>query len=465
MNKDAISFDVGTNFDYRLFDVIDKYDQNHSITYMYGKLRRDGLPGGRSAAIIPELSFDEFEKYVNECKKRDITFNYLINPLALDQDMYDPEVGKKIRDFIHTIYEIGVRAITINDPSLIHYVRKTFPDMFITLGLYAYPTKIQQIEYWRNWGVDEITLDHCFNRRFDLLRQILKQYKDTGLYLRLIANNLCLRECPFRMAHGAFVGHSDPDKSSIDYSLINCNYLKACQPERLLQSEWIRPEDIHYYRELAEETGNEHLAIKLVDRCRSTDFLENVITAYMTESYDGNLLDLVNWPNTKQMMNRSSLEKLNGSAPGAAPAGMPPVGGPPTGMPPVGGPPAGMPPVGGPPAGRPMLRHAEAMNPDVPPRFGRVMNFPTIYVDNKKLDGFIEHFIKDYRCDQTLCRGGMTCDVADNFSNTCGYCQSWAKKVISYDEAEVEAWKAATKQLLSDFEDGTFFRNATEGDQ
>ena len=478
MNQDSISFDLGTNFDPRLFEVIDQYDKKHSITSVFGKLRRDGLPGGRAAATIPDFGMDELEKYIQECKKRDIEFNYLINPLALDQNMLDPEVGKNIRDFIHTIYDIGIRAITLNSPALIHYVRKQFPDMFITLGLYAYPTKIHQIEYWRNWGVDEITLDHSFNRHFDTLRQLLTEYKDTDLHLRVIANNLCLRECPFRYAHGAFVGHSDPEKMSFDYALINCNYLKTCEPSRFLQSEWIRPEDIHYYRELAEETGNKHFSVKLVDRTRTTEFLTNVIRAYMEERYDGNLLDLVNWPQSKTVANAQKGIAPAGGPPvggppvggppvggppvggppvGGPPVGGPPVGGPPVGGPPVGGPPVGVPPVGGPPSGRPSLRYMESMKPDVPPRFGRVMNFPNIYIDNTKLDGFLEHFINGYRCDATLCRGGMTSGVADNFPNACGHCAAWAAKVISYDKEEVEAWKAAAAQFLSDYEDGAFY--------
>ncbi len=439
MNQDIISFDVGTNFDYRIFDIIKKYDKKHSITNLYGKLRRDGLPGGRTAAIVPDFSMDQFKDYLKECQKNNLTFNYLINPLSLDQNMLDPTVGKQIREFIHTLYDIGVRAVTLNSPALIHYVKKNFPDMFVTLGLYAYPTKIQQIEYWRNWGVDEITLDHCFNRRFDLLRQLLTQYKDTDLYLRVIANNLCLRECPFRLAHGCFTGHSDPDRSSIDYSLINCNYYKVTQPSRILSSEWIRPDDLHYYRELAEETGNRHFAVKLVDRTRTTDFIERVIRAYMEESYEGNLLDILNWPSTKNMAQQKMIQKITEDSE-AAPAR----------------------PAGGPPPGRPALRFAEQMYPDVPPRFGRTMTFPELYIDNRKLDGFIEHFVHDYRCDETLCHGGMTEGEADNFRNACGYCEAWAKKAVTYDEQEVAQWKEIASGLLKSIEDGTLYRQQGE---
>lgn len=429
MNQDSISFDLGCNFDYKLFDYIDKYDKKHSIASFFGKLKHDGLPGGRTASIIPDFTLDQFADYINECKKRDITFNYLINPLAMDQNEIDPVVGKQIRDFIHTMYDLGIRAFTLNSPILIKYVKREFKDVFVTLGLYAYPTTIQHIEYWRNWGVDEITLDHGFNRRFDVLRNLLTQYKDTDLHLRVIANNLCLRECPFRLAHGCFVGHSDPDKFAMDYSLVNCAYKKVTHPAAILTAEFIRPEDVHYYRELAEETGNKNFSIKLIDRTRTTDFLHRVIKGYMEESYDGNLLDLVNWPKAKTI----SVLPINQEA-GDAPQGTPPAG-------------AVCPPKDVPP-----MRWADKLKPEAMMAYGKTMHLPKVYVDNKKLDGFLEHFINNNNCANSLCAN----DILENGQkapNACAYCSTWAKKVISYDEAEVAQWKELCGSVLRNLED------------
>ena len=123
MNTDSISFDLGCNFDYKLFDFVDQYDKKHAITSFFGKLKHDGLPGGRTASIIPDFTFDELSDYVKECQKRDITFNYLINPLSMDQNEIDPFVGKKIREFIHTLYDMGIKAFTLNSPILIKYVK------------------------------------------------------------------------------------------------------------------------------------------------------------------------------------------------------------------------------------------------------------------------------------------------------------------------------------------------------
>lgn len=501
MNTDSISFDLGCNFDYKLFDFVDEYDKKHAITSFFGKLKFDGLPGGRTASIIPDFTLDQLADYVKECQKRDITFNYLINPLSMDQNELDPVVGKKIRQFMHDMYDLGIRAFTLNSPILIKYAKREFKDIFITLGLYAYPSTIQHIEYWRNWGVDEITLDHGFNRRFDVLRKLLTQYKDTDLHLRVIANNLCLRECPFRLAHGCFVGHSDPELISMDYSLVNCAYKKVTHPAAILTAEFIRPEDVHYYRELAEETGNKHFSIKLIDRTRTTEFLHNVVKGYMTESHDGNLLDIVNWPQSKTIVTRpdqSGMDKA-GAAPQGMPMGAPPMGagGPPQGMPmgappmgrpaggpppwvmegrpprpgepeewakangmtapPAGGPPMGM-PAGGPPPGVPKMRWMDLMKPESMMAYGRTMQLPKLYVDNKKLDGFLEHFIKDNKCGQSLCVNDIL-EEGQTAPNACAHCSTWAKKVISYDEAEVEQWKKLCAGVLQGIEDGSIYKD------
>ena len=495
MNTDSISFDLGCNFDYKLFEFVDKYDKKHAITSFFGKLKHDGLPGGRTASIIPDFTFDELKDYVGECKKRDITFNYLINPLSMDQNEIDPVMGKKIREFIHNAYDIGIRAFTLNSPILIKYLKSEFKDVFVTLGLYAYPTTIQHIEYWRNWGVDEITLDHGFNRKFDVLRNLLTQYKDSDLHLRVIANNLCLRECPFRLAHGCFVGHSDPDKFSMDYSLVNCAYKKVTHPAAILTAEFIRPEDVHYYRELAEETGNKHFSIKLIDRTRTTEFLHRVVKSYMEESYDGNLLDIVNWPQAKTIATRPDQKDPNvnpdgtpavnpqaapenAGAPAAENAGGPPpwatgAGGPPPwatgagGPPPwatgAGGPPPwatvgpdGKPPIG-PPPGAPVMRWMEFLKPEAMINYGRTMHLPKLYVDNKKLDGFLEHFINNNNCAKSLCVNDIL-EEGQTAPNACAHCSSWAKKVISYDQAEVEQWKGLCESVLRSIENGSIYR-------
>ncbi len=454
MSSDSISFDLGCNFDYKLFDFVEQYDKKHSIKSFFGKLKFDGLPGGRAASIVPDFTFEQLTDYVAECKKRNIEFNYLINPLSFDQGEIDPEISGKIREFMHNAYDIGIRAFTLNSPILIKYAKNEFKDIFITLGLYAYPTTIQHVEYWRSWGVDEITLDHSFNRKFDLLRNLMTQYKDSDFSIRVIANNLCLKECPFRLSHGSFTGHSDPSGTSMDYSLINCAYRKVKNPTALLSSEWIRPEDVHYYRELAEDTGFHRFSIKLIDRTRTSEFLERVVKAYMSEKYEGNLLDILNWPESKSIVSISGGNNGISINMDALPENMsvPPM----VNAGPMGRPPQGMRPMG-PPPGIPNFRFMERLKPESMMAYGRTMNFPKIVIDNSKLDGFLEHFINSNNCDKSLCANSIL-PVGESAPNSCKFCSNWADKAISFNEQEVNQWLGVAEGILKGIETGSIFR-------
>ncbi len=479
---DFLKYDVGTNFDLRIFDIIKEADTKKRITNIYGKLKNDGLPGGRATSTIADLTEQQFADYLKLCRDNGLTFNYLINPLCMGQSELDPDEGANIRNTIHKLYDMGVREFTINSPSLIKYVKKTFNDVRVTLGLYAYPVSIQQVEYWRNWGVDEITLDHGFNRKFDKLRNLMTFYKDSDFAMRVIANNFCLRECPYRLTHGSFVGHSDPKAMSMDYSLINCEYRKIANPKAMLTAEWIRPEDVHCYEELAEETGYRNFSLKLVERNAPTAFIERVIRAYCAESYKGNLLDILNWPANKKGLGAApaGAPPVMGMPAGVPPMGMPagappvgmPAGGPPAGMPagappvgmPAGGPPVGMPaggppmgmPAGGPPQGMPAIRFASRIDRSFMPRYGMAMNVPNIYIDNSKLDGFIEHFIKNNNCENTVCAGTMIED-GRKCSYACDHCGTWAKKAISFNEAEVAQWLENARYVLDSLESGSMY--------
>ena len=85
------------------------------------------------------------------------------------------------------------------------------------------------------------------------------------------------------------------------------------------------------------------------------------------------------------------------------------------------------------------------------------MHLPKIYVDNKKLDGFLEHFINNNNCAKSLCVNDIL-EEGQTAPNACTHCSNWAKKVISYDEAEVAQWKQLCAGVLHSIEDGSIYR-------
>jgi collagenase-like PrtC family protease len=351
-----------------------------------------------------------------------IRFNYLLNPLCLGNRDVLPEEHRKIVDFLGQLYDGGIRWVTICSPYLLKIIKKQFPEMKITIGLYAFITNLQQAFQWVKMGANEITMSQSYNRNFPALRTLLTELKDYDVNIRLIANNGCLHECPFAVSHGSATSHSSADtdvsgSKYFDYNLINCYHRKVNYPNNILASDWIRPEDLHYYEELCDEMGNHRLLMKLVERTKPTDFLIRVIDAYRTQHYDGNLLDLFNW------VGNQGVETGNDNL-----------------------------------AYIKLIQSGE-IDQKAFIRYSNFFNIPDIYLDNNKLDGFINRFIHSYQCDKRVCWMNNE-DPSDKSSLYCTYCHEWRKRAITIDQPQYEKWSSETAKLKDDFESSRFF-NAT----
>lgn len=137
----------------------------------------------------------------------------------------------------------------------------------------------------------KIILDRSLNRNLDDLASIsLAMHQQfPGITIEVLANEGCLPYCPFKLSHDAYIAMANIDghdqTQAINCSL-GCIRLLDEQPHRLLQSPFIRPEDIDLYLFHVD-------TIKLCGRTLGATFLNNAITAYRNRCYDGNLLDLM----------------------------------------------------------------------------------------------------------------------------------------------------------------------------
>lgn len=137
----------------------------------------------------------------------------------------------------------------------------------------------------------KIILDRSLNRNLDELARIsLQMHKHfPDLKMEAVANEGCLPYCPFKLSHDSYIALaniSGRDQTHVINCDIGCIRLVDEQPHRLLQSPFIRPEDIDLYLYHVD-------TIKLCGRTLGIDFLINTINAYRARRYDGNLLDLM----------------------------------------------------------------------------------------------------------------------------------------------------------------------------
>ncbi|MCD7811947.1 MAG: U32 family peptidase [Ruminococcus sp.] len=414
-----IKLDVATNMDVRILDHIRETDTNHSVDSMFGKLKKDVIGGGRSSVSVPDVTLEEVFAYNATCRDMGIRFNYLLNPLCLGNRDVLPEEHRKIVAFLDQLYEGGIRWVTVCSPYLLKIIKNRYADMNITIGLYAFITNLQQAVQWVQMGANEITMSQSYNRNFPALEILLKTLKDEEVNIRLIANNGCLHECPFAVSHGSAASHSsaEQDESSsqyFDYNIINCYNRKINTPDNILASDWIRPEDLHYYEELCDKTGNHRLLMKLVERTKSTDFLIRVIDAYRTQHYDGNLIDLFNW------IGNNGIDTGNDNSQYLA------------------------------------LLQSGSVDMKSFVRYSSFFDIPQVYLDNQALEGFIKHFVYGYHCDQSIC-WMKNQDPDKDESLYCSYCHEWRKKTLTINQSEYQKWSKGLAKLKDDFESSRFF--------
>lgn len=137
----------------------------------------------------------------------------------------------------------------------------------------------------------KIILDRSLNRNLDGLAAVCLELRQQlpDIRIEVLANEGCLAFCPFKLSHDAYISLANMTGHDHTHAIncsLGCIRLLGEQPYRVLQSPFIRPEDIDLYLFHVD-------TIKLCGRTLGASFLINAITAYRNRNYNGNLLDLM----------------------------------------------------------------------------------------------------------------------------------------------------------------------------
>lgn len=143
---------------------------------------------------------------------------------------------------------------------------------------------------------DKVVLDRTLNRDPERLALVSRKVKRKfpGLSLELLANEGCLANCPFALAHASHMaaqtGNLLADADALDRNAtLGCLELFLDNPQRLLASPFIRPEDADVYEGLVD-------GLKLCGRTRGPRIMADIVSAYLTRRSPDNLLDLLDAP-------------------------------------------------------------------------------------------------------------------------------------------------------------------------
>ncbi len=278
-----MQFSLAANYDLNLVEELGRYP----VGEVYGKLPADSVGGGRPSYMAPPLRKRELRKYVAALARQGIAFNYLLNSSCLGNREWGRRWQRDFMRLMDWLGQTGVRRVTVATPYLLEIVKKRFPEFKVRVSIFAQVDTPGRARYWEDLGADAITLEsYSINRDFQRLRQIREA---VSCDLQLIANHVCLPNCPMQPYHQNGFAHSSDGRGGIflDYCLLRCARKRLENPALFLKAAWIRPEDLGVYEAMGFES------FKLLERGIPSAELLKRLRAYASRRHDGNLAELI----------------------------------------------------------------------------------------------------------------------------------------------------------------------------
>jgi len=273
---------LAANYDLELVPALAAYP----VDEVYGKFPGDGINGGRPRYMATPLSETDMCSYIRLLDHHGIAFNYLLNGACFGNREWTRPWQKKVMSLLTKLGEWGVRRITISTPFLLELVKRRFPEFKVRVGIYAQVDTSRRARFWEDLGADDITLESfSINRDFRRLAAI-RQSVHCGL--QLIANHVCLPNCPMQSYHQNGFAHASDDTGTlfIDYCFLRCSRLRLMEPSQFIKAAWIRPEDLSVYEAMG------YTAFKLLERGIPSSELLRRVKAYSERQFAGNLAEL-----------------------------------------------------------------------------------------------------------------------------------------------------------------------------
>ena len=257
-------------------------ESSNIIREVYLNAPQEIMGSGRTG---PAVSHEGFIATLSRIHEAGVRADITMNSTCDGSEWYSSESVERQIGFIQRMHEDhGVEAVTLANPFLIEKTRKACPGLEISASVLADIDCYVRARTFAQAGANIITVDTSVNKDLKLLKQIVQ---DLGVELKLMVNEGCLYKCPYRKFHMNYISHKskDVDGEGTSFSFACGDVIKA-DPAQLFISNWIRPEDLRRYEGITsffKIVGRDMLHSKVVRCCK----------AYLSESYEGNLLDLL----------------------------------------------------------------------------------------------------------------------------------------------------------------------------
>ncbi len=263
--------------------------------------------GGRPPYILPEMDPEGFRRHLRAVHRTGREFYATLNSNDLGLKEYGPGFLDRFLKEVAEFLDLGVDGFVIAIPALLEAVHRAYPEVPLSVSSFARIRSVSQAEYYLKLGADTIILEEG-NRDFPLIRGLVR----TGARVEILTNQTCIRECPFRAHHlntSSLCSQPGGNHLWFEFPLLECGLEVVRDPEKLISSIWVRPEDLAVY----EEAGVHRF--KISGRNRPTDWLVQVARAYTERRYHGNLLDILSFVQIKGPSRALSILSERGVSP------------------------------------------------------------------------------------------------------------------------------------------------------
>lgn len=245
--------------------------------------------GGRHGVIDPE-SRAVFQHDLAAIREMGVALNLLFNANCYAGEAMSKTLERQVVAVLGELQQNvgGVDSITTTSLAVAHIVKQRFPDVRTRASVNMRIGTIEGMQYLAHL-FDGYCVQRDFNRNLDHLAELKAWADREGKTLSILVNSGCLRNCSGQIFHDNLVAHetevaeNENIEGFIPYTCWNLMRDRANWPV-VLQSTWIRPEDLRYYEDLFD-------VVKLATRLHGRPHI--VIRAYAERHYRGNLLDLL----------------------------------------------------------------------------------------------------------------------------------------------------------------------------
>lgn len=247
---------------------------------------------GRPFFLMAKRDISEIEAFINKVHNLNLKFTWLWNGECLGYYKFNSEEQTKALKELDWMDDMEMDYLTVSDPYLANFVKNYYPKLKLKVSVISEINSLKRALEWEEIiGSDGVlTLSIMLNRNFPILKEIREKVKCD---IELLTNDCCLNECPYRFFHYTECSHASQTHDCLegyynDWATIACQNQKCFNPEQVIMGRWIQPSDLDKYIDI----GMDYF--KISGRRYGTKWLINVLKAYSSKDFRGNLGEIFN---------------------------------------------------------------------------------------------------------------------------------------------------------------------------